>query len=46
MIPVRALAHGLYDAIITVLANTVALRDEPEAPHSGTMFEPHPAPTR
>jgi short-subunit dehydrogenase len=42
MIPVRALAHGVYDAIITVFVRKWALRDDP-APHSsGNLFEPQP----
>ena len=42
MIPVRALAGGIYDAIITVMMRKVGLRDEP-APHSsGNLFEPQP----
>ncbi len=42
MIPVRALAHGVYDAIITVFVHKWALRDDP-APHtSGNLFEPQP----
>lgn len=43
MIPVRALAHGLYDAVITTLSHRVALRDEPLPPHPGTLYEPDPA---
>lgn len=43
MIPVRALAHGLYDAIITTLVQRVGLRDEPQSPHPGTLYEPDPA---
>jgi short-subunit dehydrogenase len=42
MIPVRALAHGLYDAIITVLVNRVALRDEPKQQTAGNLYEPNP----
>ena len=33
MIPLRALASGVYDAVITVMMRKVSLRDEP-APHS------------
>lgn len=42
MIPVRALAHGLYDGIISLMVHRVGLRDEPQAPHSGTLWEPDP----
>ena len=42
MIPVRALAGGLYDAIITVMMRKVSLRDEPAAHSSGNLFEPQP----
>jgi short-subunit dehydrogenase len=42
MIPVRALAHGLYDAIITVLVKRVALRDESQAATAGNLYEPRP----
>ena len=43
MIPMRAIAHGLYDGLITLLARNVALQDEPVAPHPGTLFDPDPS---
>jgi short-subunit dehydrogenase len=42
MIPVRALAHGVYDAIITTFVRKVGVRDEPATPTTGNLYEPQP----
>ncbi len=42
MIPVRALAHGFYDAIITVMVRRWALREEPAGETTGNLYEPQP----